>query len=43
MKCGATSTMGQYKDGVGSFWKPFEIYKHKDTKKDILEEEEEYA
>lgn len=25
-KCGATSTMGQFKDGHGVFWKDFEIY-----------------
>lgn len=27
MKCTATSTMGQYQDGVSGFWKDFEIYK----------------
>lgn len=25
-KCGATSTLGQYRDGDGVFWKNFEIY-----------------
>lgn len=27
LKCSATSTMGQYKDGTGGFWKEFEIFK----------------
>lgn len=29
LTCGATSTMGEYKEG-GYFWKPWEIYKSKD-------------
>ncbi len=31
MSCTAASTMGQYKDGIGGFWKAFEIY-NKDAK-----------
>lgn len=27
LSCTATSTMGQYKDGIGGFWKPFSIFK----------------
>lgn len=43
LNCKATSTLGEYKAG-GYFWKPWEIYEKKETKKDnqeipIVEEE----
>lgn len=37
-KCRATSTMGQYKDNSGGFWKEFEIYNPSEV---VSEEEEE--
>jgi hypothetical protein len=40
LKCGATSTAGEYKEG-GYFWKRWEIFKSKDNieEKDMLSEE----
>lgn len=32
-KCTATSTMGQYKDESGVFWKEFEIYQKEPSEK----------
>jgi hypothetical protein len=31
LKCNATSSMGQYKDGTGCFWNRFEKFERKNT------------